>query len=139
MTLEGLSARPLAAQHAAYTISPSAEKGRAARVARASRGNNLCRRSDNDPVRLRLGGVFSIDAAVLIETVIATETEMREPMWVVMASERSIDSLPRNYTPHTASWVFHITLTTGNQMDMHVTNCLSGRFSVIHTDIEAAY
>ena len=38
LTLGGLSARPLAARHPAYTISPSAEKGRARLVLLAPRG-----------------------------------------------------------------------------------------------------
>jgi len=50
-----------------------------------------------------------------------------------------VNGLARYHTPHAASWVLHIALTTRNEVYVSMANGLSSDVTVVHTNIEAAY
>jgi hypothetical protein len=55
------------------------------------------------------------------------------------ALKSSVDGLAGNYTPDAALRVLHIALTTRDQVNMGVTNSLSGYVAVVDADVETTH
>jgi hypothetical protein len=55
------------------------------------------------------------------------------------ALRSSVDGLAGNYTPDAAPRVLHIALTTRDQVNMGVTNGLSGYVAVVDADVETTH